>query len=272
MKTTFQHRIENPNGLSLNELQRRVPSMFTDTRAAGRSPRFTVIPTIDVVQALNDADFVLVMAMQANTRSGGDAEHAKHLLKFRARADLGNRAEVFEIVIINAANGDAAYTLDLGLFRSICENTLIFGDFDSYHVQHRGNIVDRVVEGTLELAKEQVEQREKVEQWKHIILPQSERLLLAEHVHRQRFGEDSNTLVTPQDLLNPRRSEDREIENTLAGTTHIVQENAIQGGQRRYNRKQGKRVRTRGVTNITGSVALNKAITAFAEELRKLHS
>lgn len=267
--THYQHIVSNPNGLYVDAIRRACPAIFAPGKAESRSSRYTYIPTNELLAALAGAGFTPTLAMQAGSRTG-EEDYTKHLLRFRMQQDLGRTvADAFEIVLVNSHNGTSAYELMLGYFRLVCGNGCIFGEFETIKVRHQGDIVRGVVDGTLELAEQRNAALARIEEYKQTGLPQNERLLLAEHVHRARFGEDSNTLITPEDLLRPRRRAD--MGDDLYSTVNVVQENVIQGGQSRRDR-QGKRHTTRGINGIAQNVQLNRLIGGFAEELRKLHA
>ena len=276
MKRGYDFGIEDPRGIRLDSLalKYKVPSIFTTEMSPydGLTDRYAVIPTIHALQELDKQGFRIVLAMQARTRSKNSKVYAQHLIRLRHVNDLGYRDAV-EFVLTNSDNGDSCFRLDHGHFTLVCWNGLVFGEYESYRVRHQGaKTAARVVESTLALAKGQGEIRDKVEQWKGITLPQDERLLLAQLVHKERFGEDYNGLVTPQELLKPRHRAYEPVQNTLYGTVQILQYAVIHGGQSHYSSDAGKYVTARGVNAIDTSTRLNKLITVEAEALRVAHS
>jgi hypothetical protein len=83
------------NTLSLETLQRKVPSIFTTESAANTSDKYKHISTIDVVKGLISEGFMPVKAMQSRTRKIGKAPFTKHMLRFR---HVGVLSEVPAIV------------------------------------------------------------------------------------------------------------------------------------------------------------------------------
>jgi len=70
--------------------------------------------------------------------------------------------------------------------------------------------------------------------------------------------------VTPKSLLSPRRSSDDG--SSLWKTYNVVQENLIKGKVDGYNSESGRRLKTRGVTNLRSSMELNKFLWQLAEK------
>lgn len=79
----------------------------------------------------------------------------------------------------------------------------------------------------------------------------------------------ATTEVTPQMLLNARRSEDEGSD--LWRTFNRVQENATQGFRGRYNWELRRRQRgVRAIKNIDGDVKINRALWSLAEKMATL--
>lgn len=87
-----------------------------------------------------------------------------------------------------------------------------------------------------------------------------------------RYEGATNTPITPEQLLIPRRFDDRA--NDLWTTFNVAQENVIKGGLRGVQRdEEGMRVRrikTRSVNGIDQDIKLNKALWLLAEKMAAL--
>jgi hypothetical protein len=94
---------------------------------------------------------------------------------------------------------------------------------------------------------------------------------LAEAAHVLRFADadgDINTPIRPDQLLIPRRRDDRA--NDLWTTFNVVQENVIKGGLSAMGRDANgrrRRTTTRQVNGIDQDVRLNKALFVLAERM-----
>jgi len=71
------------NRLSLDNLERITPSIFTTESAAGTSDKYKHISTIEVVHGLMKEGFMPVKATQNRTRRTDKAPFTKHMLRFR---------------------------------------------------------------------------------------------------------------------------------------------------------------------------------------------
>jgi len=272
----YQYSISDPRGLEEEQIRRIAPSVFAGAAHESRSTRYAYIPTSMVLAGLAQEGFVPTAAMQSQSRIEGKSEFTKHLLRLRHRDDLGmTKPDVLEVVLVNAHDGSSAYKLYHGIFRMVCSNGLIAGDFsDTMSVRHTGNVVDEVIEGTYKLVEEGEKVMGHVEEMKQIELDRPEQLLLAQYTLKARFDLDDSedgeqkkeVIYEPSDFLRRRRSAD--VGDDLYTVTNVVQEAAIRGGVKRLD-GQGHRHSTRTIHGIDQTVRLNKLVWQFAEELRK---
>src|SRR5437016_8202928 len=119
------------------------------------SERYTFIPTERVLTGLVQAGFVPVDARQTHTRRAHPM-YARHVVRLRRRFETVDlRDSIPEVVFLNSHDGTSAYQLRMGIFRVVCTNGLIVsrGAFPAVCVAHRGNVVDEVVTGALEIAE-----------------------------------------------------------------------------------------------------------------------
>src|SRR5579884_3677850 len=270
--------IQNLNGLTDEKIFAACPSVFALSKHDSRSDRYMYIPTSRILVALREVGFVPTTAMQARARTADRQEFTKHLLRLRKVADLGyGKPEVHEIVLVNSHDGSSAYNLYGGIFRLVCTNGLIRGDIDSaMKVYHKGNVVDQVVESTIEIAGRSEQVMEDIACMKRIQLSRAEQLLLSEFALKVRFdlnegdkseGKKKETIYQPADLLRVHRAED--ARNDLFTTFNIIQENVIKGGVSRRDRK-GKRHTTREIKNIDQNVEINRLLWLLAQKMMEL--
>jgi Domain of unknown function (DUF932) len=88
-----------------------------------------------------------------------------------------------------------------------------------------------------------------------------------------RFGERTEDQppapITAEQLLEARRPED--VGRSLWLAFNRIQANVVQGGQTGRT-AQGRRIRTRAVGSIDGSVSLNRALWVLAEGMRRIRA
>jgi hypothetical protein len=263
-------RFNHARPLSEDQLFQMAPSIFASTAHESRSDRFKAIPTIEVIRGLGKEGFLPVRAAQSVARQAGRADYTKHMVRFRKedREDLRVNDNILEIVLVNGNDGSAAYSLDAGIFRIACLNGMIVksNDYGSVKVRHTGNAVEKVIEGSYEVLKGAERALAAPQDWGQINLSDRARFGFAKGAHVERFGEDSETTISPEQLLIPRRSAD--TGHDLWSTFNVIQENALVGGLVGRRAERGhRRSTTREVRGIDSNVRLNKGLWEMAQYL-----
>ncbi|EEY5708897.1 DUF932 domain-containing protein [Escherichia coli] len=153
-----------------------------------------------------------------------------------------------------------------GYFRAICTNGLVCGQsFGEVRVPHRGNVVEKVIEGAYEVLGVFDRVEEKRDAMQSLLLPPPAQQAFARAALTYRFGEEHQP-VTEAQILTPRRYEDRQ--DDLWSVFNRCQENLLKGGLPGRTAK-GKRSHTRAVKGIDGDVKLNRALWVMAEKLQQ---
>jgi len=249
--------------LTREELARYVPSVFSEDKHESRSARYTCIPTITLLDNLQREGFQPFFACQTRVRDQSKREHTKHMLRLRRAGQITGK-QVPEIILLNSHDGSSSYQMLPGLFRSVCQNGLICGQsFGEVRVPHRGNVVEKVIEGAYEVLGIFDRVEEKRDAMESLTLPVPARQAIANAALRYRFGEEHQP-VTVSQLLTPRRYED--YSDDLWTVYQRIQENLIKGGLSGRNAK-GRRSHTRAVKGIDGDVKLNRALWVMAENM-----
>lgn len=276
--------------LTLEAIRRVAPSVFATAKHESRSNRFTYIPTSVVLEGLMNEGFLPFEASQSSVRFNGDptrSNFTKHMIRLRHQSNMDGKLtkvgdSLPEVILINAHDGSSAYKLMQGVFRLVCSNGMIVSDGETEHVSvaHKGNIVDKVIEGSIEIIGQSHKALQKTQEWSQLQLTGGEQRALAAAVHTVRFpvtfdenGVAERHPIQPEQLLEPRRWDDKG--NDLWRTTNRIQENVIRGGLQGYRetgnrRNKTRRVTTKGIKGIDQNVNLNKAIWMLTEEMAKL--
>ena len=243
-----------------------VPSVFSEEKHASRSDRYTYIPTITLLDNLQREGFQPFFACQTRVRDQSKREHTKHMLRLRRKGQITDK-QVPEIILLNSHDGSSSYQMLPGIFRAVCQNGLICGEsFGEVRVPHKGDVVEKVIEGAYEVLGIFDRVEEKRDAMQSLILPLPAQQVLAKAALAYRFGEDHQP-VTAAQVLTPRRYEDRN--DDLWTVYQRVQENLMKGGLSGRN-AQGKRSRTRAVNGIDGDVKLNRALWVMTENMLAL--
>lgn len=256
--------------LSNDELNRRAPAAFADAAHDSRSARYAYIPTLRVIEALRDSGFQPVRATQSNSRLGRQC-FTKHMISF-ARMDGTQMLRVGDSVpqvnLVNSHDGTSAYNLIAGLYRLACNNGLMVADscVQSVKVQHTGDIVGRVIEGSFAVIDGAVKAGAVAQRWGNILLTQREQNAFVDAAALLRWDEGTAPIAAER-LITPKR--DADIGDDLWRVFNRAQENLIGGGQRGRNAKN-RRMTVRPVAAIDGNVKLNRALWSLAESMERM--
>jgi hypothetical protein len=244
-------------------LQARVPAAFAEAPSEHLRSTYTFIPTAKVISALQDVGFLAVEARQARSRKRSPV-HARHLLRLRRRfetVDLGDA--IPELVLLNSHDGTSAYQLRVGLYRPVCCNGLMvaMGTFAALYVPHRGDVLERVVVGALEMSERFGDLQGIVARMRQTVLSTEQ---LDEFLRRAlalRYGAAVPAGLAVERLLSPKREED--IGDDVWVVYNTVQEWLMRGGVPRKT-ESGRRSVTRGVRAIREDVRLNVGLWEIA--------
>ena len=255
----------NP-ALSLEAVRSRAPAVFAASADERLSAKYTCVPSERVLTGLMSAGFLPVEARQASARRGS-ALHARHVVRLRPRFDTVQlKDSIAEVVFLNSHDGTSAYQLRMGLFRVVCTNGLIVsrGAFPAYCVSHRGNIVDDVIAGALELAERFESLAAQVERMEQRRLFKDEQLGFAARALALRFPDPAQSGMEPLQLLACRRPED--VGDDLWRVYNRCQEHLLRGGLSRRS-ACGRLTRTRRISSIRRDVQLNGQLWDLAAQV-----
>lgn len=145
------NQIRRDRPLTHEELMSHVPSVFGSDKHESRSDRYTYIPTITILESLQCEGFEPFFACQTKVRDQSKREHTKHMLRLRRTGQIHGQ-QVPEIIILNSHSGESSFQLLPGIFRSVCTNSLVCGQsFGEIRVPHRGDVVNKVIEGAYDV-------------------------------------------------------------------------------------------------------------------------
>ncbi|WP_143395933.1 DUF932 domain-containing protein, partial [Escherichia coli] len=257
-------------------------------------------PTITVLESLQREGFQPFFACQTRVRDPGRRGYTKHMLRLRRAGEI-NGEHVPEIILLNSHDGTSSYQMLPGYFRFVCQNGCVCGQsLGEVRVPHRGNVVDRVIEGAYEVVGVFDRIEEKRDAMQSLILPPPARQALAQAALTYRYG-DEHQPVTTADILTPRRREDygkdlwsvaqaaltyrygdehqpvttadiltprrrEDYGKDLWSAYQTIQENMLKGGISGRSAK-GKRIHTRAIHSIDTDIKLNRALWVMAETL-----
>ncbi|PLC59963.1 hypothetical protein B9P82_27780, partial [Citrobacter sp. L55] len=221
------NQIRRDRPLTREELMQHVPSVFSEDRHGSRSEKYAYIPTITLLENLRREGFEPFFACQSRVRDQSRREHTKHMLRLRRAGQIKGQ-QVPEIILLNSHDGSSSYQMLPGYFRSVCTNSLVCGQsFGEIRVPHRGNVVEKVIEGAYEVLGIFDRVEEKRYAMQSLMLPPPAKQAFARAALTYRFGEEHQP-VTEAQVLSPRRWQDEQ--NDLWTVFNRLQENLQKGG------------------------------------------
>ncbi len=184
----YTNQIRRDRPLTHEELMHYVPSIFGEDRHTSRSKRYAYIPTITVLESLQREGFQPFFACQTRVRDPGRRGYTKHMLRLRRAGEINgehvpeiillnshdgiNGEHVPEIILLNSHDGTSSYQMLPGYFRFVCQNGCVCGQsLGEVRVPHRGNVVDRVIEGAYEVVGVFDRIEEKRDAMQSLVLP-----------------------------------------------------------------------------------------------------
>jgi Domain of unknown function (DUF932) len=260
--TTHSNPTVIPPALNLE----RIPSIYATHPSVKVSEKYGFIPTSVIVHALERSGFVPVKASAARS-SLERAAFAKHLIRFRHREHMNTQVGDWlpEVVLVNSHDGSSSYQIMAGVYRLVCSNGLVVGNsFAEARVRHTKNAPDEIVDASFRVIESLPGIADGIESMRAITLESGERKAFATAALTLRYPDEAP--IRPAQLLGTRRSAD--TSSDLWTTFNVLQENLLQGGQRRTDSRR----RTRKISSVSEDVRLNRSLWTLAEEMKRLKS
>ena len=276
---TPYHEPQENKMLTYTELQQRAPSVFALEPWQQVSKNYRFVPTIEVVNALENKGFVVMNASQSRTRIEGKGSFAKHMIRFRHAdfAEITNRQELLgvpEIVLVNSHDRSSAYKIMLGFFRKVCSNGLIATvENCSYTVRHSGSkeLASEIIDASYSIIDSVPVIASKISHWSSFPISRNAQLAYADAALQLRNSTSIN--INPEDVITARRMADQtqaDGSRDIWTTYNVVQENLLKGGVIGKSEKTKKQRFTRGIKSISEDVRLNKALWTLTERFAEL--
>jgi hypothetical protein len=232
------------------------------------SPRYSFVPTRDIVQGLERAGWAFDSGTVRRTRRPELAPYALHLLRFShptlpVLAD-GTRPQA---VLVNSHSGASAFRLLLGAFRIACANGLVVQSTDAgaLRLRHYGLDLPEIVTATGGLLEQAPKVFARLSDWSRIDLSRARQEELAARCRALRW-DASTHVVSMNALLAVRRRSD--VGDDLWRVFNRLQEAVVRGGVPVRSIVPGSRERlARAVTGPSAQLKLNQDLWRIAEEV-----
>jgi hypothetical protein len=131
-------RAINNSILSADDIARRAPAVFADSKAERLTDRYQSLRTDTLLPILADYGYQPTQAAQKRSRKiAGLSQHSAHLLAFSKVSDINTSDDIRpEIVLYNSHDGTSSVKLFAGAYRFICSNSIVAGDGFSTTAYH----------------------------------------------------------------------------------------------------------------------------------------
>ena len=231
LATRFGHNstsIRRDRPLTETEMREVAPSIFAEGAHESRSDKYTYLPTIQIVQAMQGEGFEPFMVAQGRTLVPGKGAFTKHLVRYRQPGvPTSGRDGAFEVIQINSHDGSSAHQLIAGYIRFMCLNSMVCGDIlADVKIQHRGDVVGQVIEGSYEVVKDTALITDRRDAMMAMDLTRMDQLDFADAALTLAYAE--RRPLQPDQVLSRRRPEDERP--SIWHVLNTVQENLIKGG------------------------------------------
>lgn len=261
--------------LDIETIRAQAPSVFATQAHHTRSSKYTFLPTIDAVVALQNEGFQVAAVKQSRTRMEDRRSFTRHMVRMRAPG-LGNEEFTPEVVITNAHDGGGAFKCFGGGFRAFCFNGMIVaeGRIECITIPHRGEVLADVLNGAMTVMNHARAIGEVVPVWRGIDLSMEAQLEFAQRALELRWvpGADgaATTPIARQQLLEVRREADRGSD--LWHVYNRVQEAVMVGGMeytsvtQNSGRTKIRHLKARPIRGVNQDVMINRSLWQLAEE------
>jgi hypothetical protein len=258
------------NIISKTQLREMAPAALANHPAKTVSERYHFYPTSEVIKAMEEADWAVIEAKTAATRSQAAALYRKHAVAFADREILKNKrnyTEIPRLIFSNSHDGNAAARLSAGLWRFVCANGIQVADslIQSVRIPHSYRTLEEVVAAAETLRANTELVGEHVETFKATTLTDAQIREFAKWAITLRQPQNSDTVIAPDDILAVKRSED--TGSSLWTVFNRVQEHLLHGGFPLYHKTDNGWTQrpARPIRGIDETAKLNTELWDLAE-------
>ena len=275
---------KNLTPLTLDEIERKAPAVFSNAPAEHVSDKYLFVSTEKLLSGLMNNGWSVVSACQTNSKTADKKMTSKHSLMLcrndMLTRDFSKRGDVMPLLkFTNAHDARSSFQLQAGLFRLACANGLTVPDTMLYapKLVHTTSLDRDTIEASFSVVQKFPQLMESIEMMKSVELHTDEIHAFSNSAARLLYTpeqiERTNNMIRNEahhvhnQLTYARRQEDKK--NDLWTVLNKIQENAIRGGVTLVG-ETNKAQRTRAVNNIDRDSKINQELMMLANEMAKL--
>jgi hypothetical protein len=268
------HRTTKTNMYSTNTITPDSAPCTTLTQIEGLSPRYSHIPTTQIVQTIREAGWEFASGTARAGRTPERIAHAAHVLRFRNNSLPKVNDNIIEAVILNSHDGTTAFEMGFGVYRLACANGLIIrtASLSGFRLTHSSLNLDNVFHAARSMSARAPQVAEIISRWQEIKLDEEQQLSLIRKSLTARW--DNIAFADMDAVIRPQRAED--TGSDLWTSFNRIQERVIRGGMEvtlvrpitNEDGTEGRALSRRKATAIRGAikqVRLNQELFEIAE-------
>ena len=248
---------------NINTINLTSTPVTTTHKRDGLSDRYSLIPTTDICNTLQEAGWEFTSGTARRTRSEARSLTAAHVLRFRNQSLPKVGDNIIEAVMLNSHDGSTAFQLGFGVYRLACANGLVVctANLGAIRLIHSGLNLDAVFNAATKLTDRAPEVADTVARWSGTQIDHDLALQMSSRMARARWGER----FVEADLLSARRSDD--TRSDLWTVFNRAQEAVIRGGMD-VTLTRSRRNEAGEVTDIFETTRRATAIRGAMKQLR----
>lgn len=250
------------------------PSITQTAPHSGLSNKYSFISTMDVIDRMNERDFLPTKIQEQHVRVPGKEGFQRHLVMFAHRehfdlvVDLKKPQTSIPLIYVKTDHiGATSFQTGLGFYRFICENRMMTGnEYAQHKLKHMGRGDDdfnRAVDDILNMG---VTAQKRIDDYSTIEMTEVQQGVFAHEAAKVRFPEKD--IVSANTMLQRRRPQDRGQD--LWTVFNVVQENLLKGGEY-INFKETGDKKVREINSIDRQIDVNRGLWDLLENTANLN-
>lgn len=227
--------------------------------------KYKLVKTADLITKVEAQGFTLTKFVANKVKKQERNGYQKHRAIFNSPLLKSTPDGTPQLLLTNSHDGTSSVVLQLGFFRMVCANGLVFGTniCAPIKLRHSGNDIDEKLTIAINYIVAQADKiNGAIERMKAVRLSDA---------HIKQFQSEALRLRTDAKVEAFQMSINRHADtsNDLFTVMNVIQENLVRGGAKLLVDKDGKRRQQtlRGINSIQTQTSLNVSLWDMAEKL-----
>lgn len=247
------------NSISLDTLNSKVPSIFSNGASPKVSDKYAFVSTLDILEKFEMDGWKVASAVQK-----GKSQYHAHEIRLVNRELPAVGDSLIQAVIHNSHDGTKPLHIQAGLFRLVCSNGLTVPTQSAadFKLRHKGLEMGEIRRITDQFVQTLPQLQQKVEMFESKLMTEGESVDFVNKATLLRWNSGSLPTIDVESMLNPLRQGDQEP--TMWKVFNRVQEKFVRGGEHVQNQK-GRFIKMRELKNFDVVNKINTDLWELAE-------